>query len=179
MTLSLRTAPVDVKIDKLTRSVENAKTGESFPTEVRRLPLPQAGKLTRKQWLFNWVREAGDAEREVYQLNTVGNRSVVHGLVSLELMPDVVYMHLLESTAFNKGRGKQYLGVAGNLVAYACKRSFELGHDGEVAFESKTKLVDHYIASLGATQIRGNKLYIGTAAATRLVKRYFPDYFPS
>lgn len=178
MKFSLRTAPFDVKIDKLTRSIENAKTGESFPTEVRRLTVLQARKLVKKQWLFNWAAEANDADREVYQLNTVGNRSVVHGLISLELMPDVVYMHLLESTAFNKGREKQYLGVAGNLVAFAAMRSFELGYEGLVSFVSKTQLVDHYIASLAATQLRENKMYLGTPAAAKLVKQYFPNYFP-
>ncbi|HEX8329035.1 MAG TPA: hypothetical protein VF629_15975 [Hymenobacter sp.] len=176
MKLSLRTAPFDVKIDKLTRSIENAKTGESFPTEVRRLTLLQARKLVKKEWQFNWVAEAGDGDREVYQLNTVGNRSVVHGLISLELLPDVVFMHLLESTAFNKGRGKQYLGVAGNLIAYACRRAFELNHDGEVAFISKTNLINHYITALGATRLRHNRLYIGTENAAQLVKRYFPNY---
>lgn len=48
MKKKLRTAPFNVKIDKLTRSIENAKTGESFPTEVRRLTLLQARKLVKK-----------------------------------------------------------------------------------------------------------------------------------
>jgi hypothetical protein len=177
MKKNLRTAPFNVRIDKLTRSIENAKTGESFPTEVRRLTLLQARKLVKKKWQFDWEVEAGDGDREVCQLNTLGNRSVVHGLISLEMMRDVVYMHLLESSAFNKGRGKQYQGVAGNLLAYACMRSFELGYDGIVSFVSKTKLVDHYIEALGATQLSGNKLYIGTENAQKLVKRYFPQFF--
>lgn len=179
MKKNLRTAPFNVKIDKLTQSIENAKTGESFPTEVRRLTLLQARKLVKKKWQFDWEVEAGDGDREVGQLNTVGNRSVVHGLISLEMMRDVVYMHLLESSALNKGRNKQYQGVAGNLLAYACMRSFELGYDGIVSFVSKTKLVDHYIEALGATQLSGNKLYIGTENAQKLVKRYFPKFFPA
>jgi hypothetical protein len=56
-------------------------------------------------------------------------------------------------------------------------RSFELGYDGIVSFVSKTKLVDHYIEALGATQLSGNKLYIGTENAQKLVKRYFPQFF--
>lgn len=63
------------------------------------------------------------------------------------------------------------------LLAFACMHSFELGHDGEVSFVSKTKLVDHYIDALGATLISGNKMYIGTENAYKLVKRYFSHFF--
>jgi hypothetical protein len=38
-------------------------------------------------------------------------------------------MPLIESARFSKGRHKLYKGVAGNLVAYGCKISFEKGYD--------------------------------------------------
>jgi hypothetical protein len=59
-------------------------------------------------------------------------------------------MHLLESASFNKGKNKIYNGVAGNLVAYACKVSFQHGNDGFVSFTSKTQLISHYENTLGA-----------------------------
>jgi hypothetical protein len=34
---------------------------------------------------------------------------------------DHVFMHLVESAPFNKGKTKLYSGVPGNLVAFACK----------------------------------------------------------
>lgn len=48
-----------------------------------------------------------------------------------------VFMNLLESAPFNIGKNKIYEGVAGNLVAYACKISFQRGFDGNVAFTAK------------------------------------------
>jgi hypothetical protein len=56
----------------------------------------------------------------------------------------------LESAPFNKGKNKLYEGVAGNLVAYARKGSFQNGFNGYLSFTAKTKLIDHYIKTLGA-----------------------------
>jgi len=53
-------------------------------------------------------------------------------------------MHLLENAPFNKGKTKIYSGVAGNLVAFACRISFQRGYDGNVSFLSKSQLIDHY-----------------------------------
>jgi hypothetical protein len=39
-------------------------------------------------------------------------------------------MHLIESAPFNKGKNKVYAGVPGNLVAFACKLSFQRGFEG-------------------------------------------------
>ena len=46
-------------------------------------------------------------------------------------------MHLLENAPFNVGRNKMYEGVMGNLVAHACKLSFQRGYDGVVSFKLK------------------------------------------
>lgn len=83
-------------------------------------------------------------------------------------------MPLIESNKFNRGGRKVYLGVPANLVAFACKFSFEKGYGGYVSFESKTKLVDHYTKSLGAHVLFGNIMAIDTQAATKLVEQYFP-----
>lgn len=170
-----RTAPLPEKIDKLTRSIENALTGESFPTQVRPLTPTQARQLVKTEWQFDWAKEANAPDREVLQLNTVANPHIIHGLLSLEILSDLVFMHLVESAPFNKGRLKAYVGVLGNLTAFACRRSFELGLDGYVAFDSKTKLVAHYKAMLEATQLTSTRLYLGTPAAQRLVDRYYPN----
>ncbi|MGI4735961.1 MAG: hypothetical protein ACRYG7_12370 [Janthinobacterium lividum] len=167
------------RIDKLTRSIENAQTGESFPTEVRLLPAAAAKKLVSKAWVFNWGREATTPGRQVYQLHTIDSPAIIQGLISLEAKPDHVFMHLIESAEFNKGHSKAYLGVLGNLVAYACRWSFQLGHAGFVSFDSKTVLKAHYKKALGAQELGGLSMYLGTPAAVVLVKQYYPDFFSS
>ena len=84
-------------------------------------------------------------------------------------------MHLVESSPFNKGKTKVYDGVPGNLVAYACKLSFQRGHDGNVSFVSKTQLIEHYEKSLGAIHFGGRLMIIETKPALRLINKYFKD----
>lgn len=68
-----------------------------------------------------------------------------------------------------------YSGVPGNLVAFACKLSFQRGHMGNVSFLSKTKLVEHYEKSLGAFHFGGRVMIIETQAALKLIGRYFQN----
>jgi hypothetical protein len=82
-------------------------------------------------------------------------------------------MHLIESAKFNKGKDKVYYGVPGNLVAFACKLSVDMGYEGFLAFDAKTELIKHYQKSLGATHFRGLRMFIETHAALKLISQYF------
>ena len=82
-------------------------------------------------------------------------------------------MNLLEAAPHNFGENKIYEGVAGNLVAFACKLSFDLGYDGYVAFEPKTQLIEHYQKSLKAQLISNKRMILDTKAANFLVMKYF------
>ncbi|HTF05685.1 MAG TPA: hypothetical protein VK826_16775 [Bacteroidia bacterium] len=165
---------LDFEIDKLTRSIENIATGDSFQTEISLITVPDLKIVTKRTgWKFDWRHEFKQIERGVYKLTIAGNPLVIQGLISMEDRPGYLYMHLLESAPFNLGKGKVYLGVPGNLVAFACLRSFQMGNDGYISFQSKTKLIDHYRKSLGATFVGGHNLMIETEAATKLVMQYF------
>ena len=85
-------------------------------------------------------------------------------------------MDLIETAKFNKGKQKLYNGVAGNLVAFACKMSFELKYDGIVSFVAKTQLIDHYKTTLGAQLFGSNRMYIDTKQSFVLVTKYFKDF---
>jgi hypothetical protein len=84
-----------------------------------------------------------------------------------------VFVNLVENAKFNRGKKKIYLGVGGNLFAFACKTSKELGYEGYVAFDSKTALVEHYILTLGAQKAVGQRMYISDDDASILINRYF------
>lgn len=103
----------------------------------------------------------------------MNNPTIIQGLVSIEDKKDHIFMHLIESAKFNKGKSKVYLGVPGNLVAYACKVSVDKGHEGFLAFDAKTALIKHYEQSLHATHFRGLRMFIETSAALRLISQYF------
>ena len=165
---------LDFEVDKLTNSIENVVTGDSFATEVSIVTLDDLKSITKKnKWQFDWKFEYKQPEREVYKLTIVNNQQITQGIISLEIKTDHVYMHLVESAPFNKGKSKVYAGVPGNLVAFACKLSFQRGHEGNVSFFSKTQLVQHYIDSLGAMHVGGRIMIIDTIAALKLIGKYF------
>jgi hypothetical protein len=165
---------LDFDVDKLTRSIENVISGDSFLTDVSALQLNDLLQITKKKnWLFDWKKELISNDREVYKLTIQNNPNIIQGLVSLKIENDHVYMFLIESAPFNKGRNKIYLGVPGNLVAYACRLSFQKGYNGFLAFHSKTMLVDHYVKTLGAKHHGGQLMIIDTEAAKKLVDKYF------
>ncbi len=162
-------------VDKLTNSIENVVTGDSFPTDITLISSADLKTVTKKNdWAFDWKDELKQPERDVYKLTIVNNQTVIQGLISLEVKSDHVYMHLVESAPFNKGKTKIYAGVPGNLVAFACKLSFQRGHEGNISFFSKTQLVKHYIDSLGAMHFGGRVMIIDTNAALKLINKYFP-----
>lgn len=167
---------LDFIIDKLTNSIENVVTGDSFATEISVMTTNDLKTATKKNaWLFNWKNEFKEPARDVYKLTIVNNPSIIQGLISLEVKSDHVYMHLVESAPFNKGKTKMYSGIPGNLVAFACKFSFQRGHEGNVSFLSKTQLVDHYIKTLGAIHFGGRVMIIDTRAALKLINKYFQN----
>ncbi len=169
-----KTNYLEFEIDKLTRSIENVATGDSFPTDITHLVKTDLKQVVKKNgWVFNWKTELDFPEREVYKLTIQGNPTIIQGLVSLSIEVDHVYMHLIESSPFNKGKTKVYLGVPGNLVAYACRLAFQRGFDGFVSFHSKTKLIDHYITTLGAYHFGGHLMIIDTLPAKALIDKYF------
>ncbi|MCM0059234.1 MAG: hypothetical protein NBV57_00095 [Algoriphagus sp.] len=116
---------LDFLIDKLTNSIENVTTGDSFQTVVSLLTTSDLKAISKKNdWEFDWKREFKQPEREIYKLTIAGNTSIIQGLMSIEIKSDHVYLHLVENAPFNKGNSKVYAGVPGNLVAFACRLSF-------------------------------------------------------
>ncbi len=167
---------LDFIVDKLTNSIENVVTGDSFATDISLLTSNDLKVISKtKGWVFNWRDEFKRPESDVYKLTIVNNPTIIQGLVCLEVKADHVYMHLVESAPFNKGKTRMYSGVAGNLVAFACKLSFQRGHEGNVSFLSKTQLIEHYEKSLGAIHFGGRVMIIETPIALKLINKYFQN----
>ncbi|CAN5138008.1 hypothetical protein BH11BAC5_BH11BAC5_09890 [soil metagenome] len=165
---------LDFEVDNLTNSIQNTISGDSFPTEVSRLTKTDLKQVTKKNgWAFNWKTELDDNTKEVYKLTISNNPNIIQGILSVTIEPDHVYMDLLESAPFNRGKNKLYEGVAGNLVAYACKVSFQNGFEGYLSFTAKTKLIDHYVKTLGAYHFGGHLMIITTISANKLIDQYF------
>ncbi len=164
-----------IEIDKLTNSILNTISGDSFPTDVHPISKGDLRNISKtNSWLFNWTEEFKLTDRKIFKLTIRNNPNIIQGLLSMSDYGDHYYLHLIESAPFNLGRHKLYEGVPGNLFAFTCKISWDMGYQGFVSFTSKTKLIDHYEKTLGATHIGGHKMVIFPNEALKLIKKYFP-----
>jgi hypothetical protein len=165
-----RATRINLRIDKLTNSLRDAKTGENLATEFRRATARDLAKT--KLWLFDWRREL--TRGEVYKLFLKEFSSEIQGLISFQDRGDHIWVNL--AAPHNLGKAKRYIGVGGNLFAITVKISFEKGYEGFVAFEAKTELIAHYRKTLGAVQIgRSPRMIIESEAALKLYKKYFTN----
>ncbi len=163
---------IDIEIDALTNSIQDRINGEVFETNVVEVTFDEIKQL--KDWNFNWQKERH--LYKVYKLVLNKEPSTIQGLISFEIKRGFIYVSLLESSPTNFGKNKRFLGIAGNLMAFACKTSFEAGNEGYVQFIAKTALIEHYKLTLNATVIFGQNMIIETPAAAKLVKQYFKDF---
>jgi hypothetical protein len=167
---------LDFEIDRITESIEDAVTGEALETLVLPVSAADLKSVTKKAgWLFDWKAELNEPERGVYKLVTEKEPNVIQGLVSLVKDNGFVLMALIESAPFNRGQGKKYFGVCGNLTAFGCKMSMEYGFNGVVAFDSKTTLIPHYEKTLGAVHIGGQRMIIYEERAAFFIDKYFSN----
>jgi hypothetical protein len=168
---------VEFYVDAITNSIVDVVTGESIETDVEPVETCDLKRILKKNgWKFNWKIESQYPDRQLYKL-LIRDDEVIQGLICLQPLGGYVEMHLIETAPHNFGRKKKYLGVPPNMVAFACKMSFEMGFRGYVGFTPKTKLIQHYIDTLGAELIFRDRMQIYGKSAEKLVNSYFKDYF--
>ena len=161
-------------VDSLTNSIQNRITGDSFDTKIVKVEIGEIKQIIKNNnWLFDWEKEAKIKGRNTYKLTIEDNSAIIQGLISISIMSDHIFMDLLETAYFNRKKNKMYLGVAGNLVAFACKLSLELGFEGYIAFNAKTSLIKHYELTLGAVNTSGQKMMINPKESLKLINQYF------
>ncbi len=165
---------IAVEIDKLTNSIEDASTGALLQTTLSKFS-GREKNYRRREWVFDWKKEVRHHDREVFKLIADQFPDVIQGLISMSDRGDHIFLNLIETAGFNRGKDKLFKGVAGNLVAFACKQSLESGYRGVVSFISKTKLINHYRLTLGAEVIAGQRMAIGAHSASLLIRRYFGE----
>ncbi len=174
--MSIKKIKLDFEIDELTNCIVNSLSGDTVNTEINIIDYVDLNILRYGTWKFDWIKENNNRETTVYKLTTIGNPRIIQGLISLSDRKDNIEMKLIENNSFNQGKNRLYYGVAGNMVAFACKLSFELGFEGYLTFTAKTKLIEHYQKSLNAKRYRGNDMYIDSINSLNLVKKYYPEY---
>jgi hypothetical protein len=102
---------------------------------------------------FNW----NDYQhKEVFKCILERTRNIL-GIMSItdhrDPATNAIEIDLLEVGESNIGRHKIIEGIAGCLIAFACRESFKRGHDGLVFLTPKSELIKHYRAKYGMVYI--------------------------
>ncbi|MFK7971890.1 MAG: hypothetical protein AB8F95_16100 [Bacteroidia bacterium] len=127
-------------------------------------------------WQFAWKSLYRTEGSEFYKLSLVDNSQQSQGVLMLSVMyEEMLYMNNIEVAPHNLGSKGKYDNVAGALISFACKKSFELGKNtyrGYLTFESKTKLIPLYQEKYGATLAAGKRMFIDPQAGLELIEKY-------
>ena len=83
---------MDIEVDTITNSIENAISGEVFDTLIVKLKPADSKSIKKTEWDFNWHNELNNKTKQVYKLTTVSNPTIIHGLISLTDKGDHIYM---------------------------------------------------------------------------------------
>ena len=171
----MKTKFLNFRIDKLTSSIENRISGEIKATKTILVTQTELNRFNKKnKWFFNWKNLLKNhPDCSIYKLITVDFEDETQGLIAFENRTNFLFIVLIENAPSNRKPNKKYLGVLGNLVAFICKLSFEKGFDGIVAFDAKTKLIDHYKTTLKAVHIGRGRMMINSQESKELVDKYF------
>ena len=96
---------LDFTIDRLTNSIQNTISGDSFVTDVLQLTKADLKQVVKKNgWSFDWKKELDDNAREIYKLVIMSSPDIIQELLSLTIEPDHIFMNLVESAPFNIGK---------------------------------------------------------------------------
>lgn len=150
--------------------------------------IAKGGKLRlpsmHEGWRFNFSKHAKGKGVMAYVLVTEETPDAVEGCLIYKMMNDEQpYMAYLEIAPHNKGEKRKYDLVAGCLIAFACRLSFQLGKGdylGWLAFdvqepteEEQIKLMIVYSKKYHAVRIAGTTtMVIMPADGERLIEKY-------
>ncbi len=128
-------------------------------------------KLINKSGRFDFDWEL-EKEKDIYKIQIEETKLVV-GLIALTDIPKELRIEIntIESSKENIGSKKIYDGIAGSLIAFACKLAFMRGYYGFVSLIPKTNLIKHYKEIYGFEQ-EGKHLYLHLANSEKLIRKY-------
>lgn len=151
--------------------VERVDTGEKVEAEIRELAASDFRTINKKRYFFNWHVLKGECE--LMKLVLSANDDIV-GLLALVDYPEEqrLDIRLLTVSAENKGKQKQYDGIAGNLIAYVCRLAMKkYGYSACVSLIPKTLLREHYKQLYGFKDA-GVRVYLDVNPIIALILKY-------
>jgi hypothetical protein len=118
---------------------------------------------------FNWI-EIINTDGVISVKLTVEDNQTIQAAMAYTLQRGYIEIKNIERRNYKKL--KVYKNLLQILVAAACALSFDIGNDGYISFDAKTKLIPYYQKILGATLLFGTKMEINTSNSKKLVSLY-------
>ena len=148
-------------------------TGKIFQIEV--LPVENADykSLSKARYFFDWKEEK---DKAVYKLVIKGQKDIL-GLISIERIPSEwrIHIRLLTVSIENKGGGKVYENIVGNLITYVAKLAVaDFGELACVSLKPKSSIAQHYIEKY-EMNITGITLSLEVPEIINLINKYDHD----
>ena len=127
--------------------------------------------LTKKRYSFNWkpLKEVA----AVYKLQIAGEDDIL-GVMGLTDTPEEkrIQIKLLACSVEDQGKNKIYEGIAGCLIAYACRiAKIKYGYLACVSLVPKTALKTHYINKYDMVDA-GWQLYLEGEQLNNIIVKY-------
>lgn len=147
--------------------VVETQTGKKVKVKISPFEISEFAKL--ENFVFDWRNEK---QYETYKLSLSSNSEIL-GLLSIHRIVEElrIEIRLLEISKGNIGKTKKYDRIAGILIAFTCKESFQNGFYGFVSLIPKTRLIKHYVEKYGFLQF-GKHLAIELETSELLMNRY-------
>lgn len=126
--------------------------------------------ITEADYHFDWELEKNNS---VYKLKLPDDDEIL-GLMSLKVISSEsrIEIVLLASSVENTGNNKIYDGIAGNLIAFACRESIKLyAENACVSLHPKTELRNYYMTKYGFEN-GGRQIYLDSTPLFNLIAKY-------
>ncbi|HMK07142.1 MAG TPA: hypothetical protein VK476_06410 [Flavobacterium sp.] len=163
--------------------VETSELADGYIKEGKGLKLPSI----HDKWRFNFSRHAKAKGANAYVLIADETPAAIEGCLIYKMREEQEpYMAYVEIAPHNRGKKRKYDLVAGCLIAFACRLSFELGKThfkGWLAFdvqeptkEDEKKLMELYSKDYGAVRFAGTTMMlIKPENGEKLIERYLQN----
>jgi hypothetical protein len=148
--------------------VERAN-GKRHLIKIEPLTDQDNARLTKSRYFFDWKTEK---ENETFKLLIRGSNEILGVMSLIEHEDRRVQINLLAVSKENRGKGKVYEGISGNLIAWACREAVKrFGGDACVSLVPKTRLKNHYKKQYGMLEA-GISLFLSDEALLQILKRF-------
>jgi len=145
-------------------------TKENRQVIVQKISEADFKRITIKRYFFNWKKLKGLSD--IYKLTQINDDDIL-GLIALTDFQDEqrIEIKLLAASLENMGKEKLFSGIAGCLIAFACKEALDKYKDPCVSLVPKTTLKKHYVDKYEMYDA-GIQIYLIDMPLLKMIKNY-------